>query len=99
MGPPPSPSGPPPCAYQAWRGGSRQALLSRLQAGYYTEILDDSRARAAGALAARAGTSDIVDACVVEGALRRRDLVISSDPGDLTAIAAVVSSNLEIDHP
>jgi hypothetical protein len=33
------------------------------------------------------------------GALRRRDLVISSDPGDLTAIAAAISRHLEIDHP
>jgi hypothetical protein len=32
-------------------------------------------------------------------ALRRRDLIISSDPGDLTAIAAAISRHLEIDHP
>jgi hypothetical protein len=54
---------------------------------------------AAGTLAARAGTADIIDACVAEGALRRRDLIISSDPGDLHAIAAAISSHLEIDHP
>jgi hypothetical protein len=93
------PTVPTPVLAQAWRGGSRQALLSRLLAGCDTETLDDPRARAAGTLAARAGTSDIVDACVVEGALRRRDLVISSDPGDLAAIAAAISSHLEIDHP
>jgi hypothetical protein len=46
----------------------------------------------------QAATTDIVDACVVEGALRRRDLVISSDPGDLHAIAAI-SCRLKIDHP
>ena len=56
---------------QAWRGGSRQALLSRLLAGCDIEVLDDARARAAGTLAARAGTTDIVDASMVEGALRR----------------------------
>ena len=44
-------------------------------------------------------TTDIVDACVVEGALRRCDLIISSDPGDLQAIAAAISHRLEIDHP
>jgi hypothetical protein len=90
---------PTPVLAQAWRGGSRQALLSRLLAGCDTEALDDARARAAGTLAARAGTSDIVDACVVEGALRRRDLIISSDPGDLYAIAAATSHHLEIDQP
>jgi hypothetical protein len=93
------PTVPAPVLARAWRGGSRQALLSRLLAGCDTEALDDARARAAGTLAARAGTSDIVDACVVEGALRRRDLVISSDSGDLYAIAAATSSHLEIDHP
>jgi hypothetical protein len=30
-----------------------------------------------------AATGDIIDACVVEGALRRRGLVVSSDGGDL----------------
>ncbi|HEY1921027.1 MAG TPA: hypothetical protein VGH27_36110 [Streptosporangiaceae bacterium] len=52
-----------------------------------------------GALAARAATTDIVDACVIEGALRRHDLIISSDPSDLHAIAAATSHHLEIDHP
>jgi hypothetical protein len=93
------PTVPSPVLAQAWRGGSRQALLSRLLAGCDIEALDASRARGAGALAARASTTDIVDACVVEGALRRRDLVISSNPGDLTAIAAAISHHLEIDHP
>jgi hypothetical protein len=93
------PTVPTPVLAQAWRGGSRQALLSRLLAGCDTEALDDARARAAGTLAARAGTSDIVDACVVEGALRRRDLIISSDAGDLHAIAAATSHHLEIDQP
>jgi hypothetical protein len=51
-----------------------------------------------GALAAHSATTDNVDACVVEGALRRRDLIISSDPGDLQAIAAAISRRLEIDH-
>lgn len=93
------PTVPTPVLAQAWRGGSRQALLSRLLAGCDTEALDDARARAAGTLAAGAVTIDIVDACVVEGALRRRDLIISSDPGDLHAIAAATSHHLEIDRP
>jgi hypothetical protein len=63
------------------------------------EALDNGQARSVGALAARAATTDIVDACVVEGALRRRDLVVSSDEGDLQAIAAAINSRLEIDHP
>jgi hypothetical protein len=93
------PTVPAPVVAQSWRGGGRQALLARLLAGCDVEALDDGRARAVGSLAARAATTDIVDACVVEGAMRRRDLVVSSDPDDLQAIAAAVSRRLEIDRP
>jgi hypothetical protein len=41
----------------------------------------------------------ITSACVVEGALRRHDLVVSSDEDDLQAIAAAVSRGLEVDRP
>lgn len=88
-----------PVVAQAWRGGSRQALLARLLVGCDVEALDDHQARAVGALAASASTNDIVDVTVVEGALRRRDLVVSSDPTDLEAIATVVGRRLEIDRP
>jgi hypothetical protein len=90
---------PAPVLAQAWRGGTRQALLARLLAGCYTEVLGETQARATGTLAARAATTDIVDACVVEGALRRHDLIITSDPADLRAIAAATSQHLETDHP
>ena len=56
-------------------------------------------ARATGTLAGRARTTDIVDASVVEGALRRGDLIVSSDEGDLAAIAAAASRHIDIDHP
>ena len=44
-------------------------------------------------------TAGIVDTSVVEGALRRDDLIISSDEGDLTAIAAAAGRRVDIDHP
>ena len=93
------PTAPAPVVAQSWRGGSRQALLARLLAGCDIESLDDGQARSVGSLAARAATDDIVDACVVEGALRRHDLVVSSDEDDLLAIAAAVSRRLEVDRP
>lgn len=93
------PTVPAPVLAQSWRGTSRQALLARLLAGCVIEALDDGQARSVGSLAARAATTDIVDACVVEGAIRRHDLVISSDEGDLQAIAAAISHRLEVDHP
>jgi hypothetical protein len=93
------PTVPAPVVAQSWHGGGQQALLSRLLTGCDVEALDDDRARATGSLAARAGTSDVVDACVVEGVLRRRDLVVSSDEDDLRAIAAAVGRRLEIESP
>lgn len=93
------PTVPAPVVAQAWRGGSRQALLAQLLRGSDVEALDDDLARAVGALAAKAGTTDVVDACVTEGALRRHDVVISSDPDDLRAIAVAVHRRLEVERP
>jgi len=93
------PTVPAPVVAQCWRGTSRQAQLARLLAGCEVEALDDTSARATGTLAGRARTTDIVDASVVEGALRRGDLIVSSDEGDLAAIAATVSRHLDIEHP
>lgn len=93
------PTVPAPVVAQAWRSGSRQALLARLLRGCDIEALDDPQARAVGVLAAAAGATDIVDVCVAEGALRRRDLVISSAPNDLEAIADAVHRRLEVERP
>lgn len=93
------PTVPAPVVAQAWRGSGRQVLLARLLNGCDVEALDHTRAREVGALAARAGTADIVDACVVEGALRRSDLVVTSDEGDLRSMAAAAGARLEADLP
>ena len=93
------PTVPAPVVAQGWRGGSRQALLARLLVGCNVEALDDGQARAVGSLAARAKATDVVDACVVEGALRRHDLVVTSDPADLTRIATAAGRRLEVERP
>jgi hypothetical protein len=93
------PTVPAPVLAQSWRGSARQVQLARLLAGCGVEALGDGQARAVGAIAARAAATDIVDACVVEGALRRYDLVVSSDPDDLQSIASATGRRLEIDHP
>jgi predicted nucleic acid-binding protein len=73
---------------QSWRGGTRQARLARfLRLATVTVVsLDEPVARAAGVLCGRAGTADVVDASVVICARDRGHAVISSDPGDLTAL-------------
>jgi predicted nucleic acid-binding protein len=88
-----------PVVAQAWRGGGGQALLARLLRGCDIESLSDVLARSVGTLAAKAGTTDIIDAAVAEGALHRRDLVISSDSRDLQAIAGSVHLHLEVEPP
>jgi hypothetical protein len=84
---------------QCWRGTPRQAQLARLLTGCEVEALDDTRARATGTLAGRARVTDIVDASVVEGALRRGDVIVSADVSDLAAIAAAVGRGIGIAHP
>ena len=71
---------------QGWRGGP-QVALSRLLRGCRVEDLTEDRARSVGVACGRSRTSDIVDASVVIGALARKDLVVTSDPDDLTKIA------------
>jgi len=93
------PTVPAPVLAQAWRGGGRQALLGRLLVGCDVEALDDHQARSVGSLAARAAVTDIVDTAVVEGALRRHDLVITSDPDDLRSIAEAAGRRLEVERP
>ena len=80
---------------QAWRGGP-QAHLSRLLRGCRIEPLDEARGRSAGDACGRAGTSDVVDASVVVGAVARNDLVISSDQDDLLRIARAMGSRLNV---
>lgn len=80
---------------RGWRT-DRQVNLTRLLAGCRVEDLTDVRARASGAACARAGTDDVIDASVVVGAIARRDLVLSSDSGDLDAIAQALGKRLDV---
>src|SRR5258708_31483328 len=64
------PAVPAPVLAQSWRGSNGPVLLARMLSGCHVEALHDTPARSAGALAARAPTSDLRDACVVQGALR-----------------------------
>lgn len=84
---------------QSWRGGSRQARLSRFLLGCSIERLDDCQARRVGELIGKAAPVDIVDGTVVEGALRRNDVVVSSSPQDLAVLATAAHRRLEVDRP
>jgi hypothetical protein len=92
-----SPTVPTPVLAEAWRGGPRQASLARLLLLCTTDPLTDEQARAVGALAGRAGHDDIVDVTVVEGAVRRNDAIVTSNPTHIRKIANSTRARLSIE--
>ncbi len=72
---------------QAWRDGSRQALLSQAISRCDEVALDGPTARTAGLICGRTATSDVIDASVAitaAGASRRsKTTVLTSDPQDI----------------
>ena len=82
---------------EAWRGGARQASLSRLLALCVVEPMDEPVARDVGVLMGKSRHDDVVDVAVVESALRRGDAVVTSNRGHIAAIAGSVRSRLVIE--
>lgn len=80
---------------QAWRGGP-QPLLARLLDGCGIEPLDEPGARVAGQLLGRAKSADAIDACVVAGALRRGDPIVTSDRRDIENLANAVGRRIDV---
>ena len=66
---------------------SRQARLHRLLKGCEVAPFSDNEAHAAGALLARSGTSDVVDAHVVLRAAANNLTVLTSDVDDIEWLA------------
>ena len=77
------PTVPAPVLAQAWRKPSRQVTLVRFLRGCRTEPTDEALAKRVGLLAESTTHHDIVDLAVAEGALRRGDVVVTSDPSDI----------------
>jgi predicted nucleic acid-binding protein len=88
---------PAPVLAKAWRGGSRQASLSRLLAMCDVEPMSEEQARRVGVLAGQAAHDDIVDVTVVEGAIRRGDAVVTSNEEHIGRIAAGARARLRIE--
>ncbi len=87
---------PAPVLAEAWRGGARQASLSRLLAMCEVEPMSEEQARRVGILAGRADHDDVVDVTVAEGAIRRGDAVVTSNEGDIRRIAKAAPATLRI---
>jgi hypothetical protein len=81
---------------QVWRArGPRQALLARALDGIHVHPLDEDLGRAAGALLARTKQSDVIDAAIVLLA-KDGDVIVSSDPKDLTALSSAAGRHIEL---
>jgi hypothetical protein len=81
---------------QVWRGGrGRQVPLARLMAGTEVVPVDDVLGRRAGMLLAASGGSDAVDAAVVSLAADGDD-ILTSDAGDLRALAEAAGVHVEL---
>lgn len=89
---------PAPVLAEAWRGGARQASLSRLLAMCEVEPMSEEQARQVGALAGKAAHDDIVDVTVVEGAIRRRDAVVTSNEDHIRGVADAAGAELRIER-
>lgn len=80
---------------EVWRGGP-QGPLSMLLKGCVVEALTEPQAREVGVLSGRSGVADTVGAAVAEGALRRRDAVVTSNRSDIERLMASVAPPMPI---
>ena len=92
-----APTVPAPVLAEAWRGGARQASLSRLLALCTIEPMSEEQARHVGVFTGKSSHDDIVDVTVVEGAIRRRDAVVTSNESHIRAIADAAQARLRIE--
>lgn len=88
---------PAPVLAEAWRGGSRQASLARLLVLCEIEPMTERQAKDVGVLAGRAAHDDIVDVTVVEGAIRRRHAVVTSNETHIRKIANAARIELRVE--
>jgi predicted nucleic acid-binding protein len=90
------PTVPAPVLAEAWRGTGRQASLARLLAMCEVEAMGEIQAKQIGLLVGRSGHPNIVDVAVVEGAVRRGDGIVTSDPRDIERIADAAATKITI---
>jgi PIN domain nuclease of toxin-antitoxin system len=79
-----------PVVGQVWRNGRKQANLARLLKAVNVLAPNEQSARTAGLLLAKTGTTDIVDALVVE-LCTGADIILTSDPKDLARLVQAAS--------
>jgi predicted nucleic acid-binding protein len=90
------PTVPAPVLAEAWRGIARQANLARLLAMCEVEAMTEAQAKQVGVLVGRSRHANVIDVAVVEGAIRRGDGIVTSDPRDMKGIAEAAKTKINI---
>jgi hypothetical protein len=80
---------------QVWRGSARQTRLAQLLALIEVTPLDRQLGRRSGALLAATGLSNVVDAALVM-LCTDGDLLVTSDPIDMTELAEAAGLRIDI---
>ena len=81
---------------QVWRArGARQARLAQALAGARVRALDDALGKRAGALLAKTGSRDVLDAALVLMAVDGDD-ILTSDPDDLAPLARAAGIDVDL---
>ena len=83
---------------EAWRGGSRHANLARFLAPCIVDPFERQAAERVGVLLGQVAGAQVVDASVVEGAARRGDAVVTSDPDGLDRLAQAAGVAVRIER-
>ncbi len=74
----------------------RQAQLRRFLRGCEVVGLDEAAAHRAGSLLAKAKSSDVVDACVVELAARNGAEIVTSNAADIRRLVAACGKRIVV---
>ena len=80
---------------QVWRGGARQARLAKMVPALDIAPLDRKLGERAGVLLGRARMKDVVDAALVVLAVDG-DMILTSDPDDLAALADAAGVHIDL---
>jgi hypothetical protein len=77
---------------------NRQVQLRRFLRGCEVVPFDEASAHAAGALLARSGTADVVDASVVDVALRRYAEIVTTDPDGIGRLVNASRTRIAVSY-
>jgi hypothetical protein len=80
---------------QVWRDGARQARLTLALRGVHEVPVDLGRSRSIGELLAAHGSHDVVDGAIVQLSADGDD-VLTSDPADITSLAATAGRRIRV---